>query len=81
VAEAERRLSAREETELELLETIEPWGEKRADFRAARICETIARANGSKADFDRFLKLFDFEPRKEQTPQESEEILEAAAKR
>ena len=75
-----RRISALELKQWELLESIEPWGERRADIRAARLCETIIRSNGGKATFKELLAMFEFE-RHQQTEAEADEILEAAAHR
>jgi len=35
-------------SEWELYEELEPFGERRADYRAASICHVIAMANGAK---------------------------------
>lgn len=55
VAELGRRMSSREVSEWEAYEAIEPFGERRADYRAASICQVIALANGAKD-----VKLEDF---------------------
>jgi hypothetical protein len=58
----------------QLLETIEPWGEARADYRAAVICWTIASCNysgkGRRPQLKDFLKMFDFSIQKEQSDEE-----------
>lgn len=61
-----------------MLEGIEPWGEKRADYRAARIVEAICHSQGAKMEFRDILKMFDFDPK---PPDEEcdEEVLESAA--
>ena len=63
------RISGSEELTWQLLETVEPWGEKRADYRAAVICWTICSANwsgrGRRPQLKDFLKYFDFEPEQE----------------
>lgn len=41
-------MSSREVSEWQVYETIEPFGERRADYRAASICQTIALVNGAK---------------------------------
>ena len=48
-AELGRRMSSREMSEWEVYEALEPFGERRADYRAASICYTIALANGAKS--------------------------------
>jgi hypothetical protein len=56
---------------LEVLEQIDPWGPKRADYRAAVTCWTIAcchhSGKGRGPQLKDFLKYFDFEPREEKT--------------
>ena len=41
------------------MESIEPWGERRADYRAARIIEAIYLANGCKPDIKKIMAMFD----------------------
>lgn len=41
-------MSSREVSEWQAYEAIEPFGERRADYRAASICHVIALANGAK---------------------------------
>jgi len=41
-------MSSREISEWRLYEEVEPFGERRADYRTASICHTIAAANGAK---------------------------------
>jgi len=48
VAELGRRMSSREMSEWQVYEAIEPFGERRADYRAASLCHIIAVANGAK---------------------------------
>lgn len=55
VAELGRRMSSRELSEWQLYEELEPFGERRADYRTASICHTLALANGAKN-----VKLEDF---------------------
>ena len=56
------------------MEQIEPWGEKRADYRAAVVCWVIASWNyggkGRRPQLKDYLKLFDFETKAEQTDEE-----------
>jgi hypothetical protein len=65
----------------ELLEDIQPWGQRRDDYRAAVICWTLASVNhsgkGRKPQLKDFLKPFDFEPK----PEQSDEELAALFKR
>jgi hypothetical protein len=49
-------MSSREVSEWQAYEAIEPFGERRADYRAASICHTLYLLNGGKDD----LKLEDF---------------------
>jgi len=63
------------------LESIDPWGERRADYRAAVICWVIASVNsssrGRRPQLKDFLKMFEFD-----SPQEgNEEQLERALAR
>jgi hypothetical protein len=57
-------LPAHEELNWQVLEKIDPWGEKRADYRAAVICLTIATcitsSKGRKPKLSDFMKLFEF---------------------
>lgn len=48
VAELGRRMTSREQSEWQVYEELEPFGERREDYRAASICLTIANANGAK---------------------------------
>jgi hypothetical protein len=41
-------MSSRELSEWAVYEGIEPFGERRADYRAASICQIIAAAQGAK---------------------------------
>jgi hypothetical protein len=45
----------------QVAEDIEPWGERRADYRAAVICWIIACANSKRPPaFTKIMKIFDF---------------------
>jgi len=55
---------------LELLEKIDPWGQSRDDYRAARIIQSFA--GGKIRDI---LKLFDFETAEEQMDEDVEELF------
>lgn len=71
--EIKQRLSAAELFDWQLLEGIEPWGERRADYRAAVICWVIASylsSKGRRPRFGEILKLFDFEKPREQSDEE-----------
>lgn len=61
------------------LQSIEPFGEKRADLRAATIACTVANAAGgrgkNKTQFTFKDFLLDFEPKKPQTTQEMQNLL------
>jgi hypothetical protein len=61
----------------EILEYIDPWGQRRDDHRAARLAQSF----GVKGGFSQILEMFDFGPKAEQTEAESEAVLEAAATR
>jgi len=41
------------------LESIEPWGERRADYRAVRIIEAIYLANGCQPDLKKIMAMFE----------------------
>jgi hypothetical protein len=64
------RLSAYEERQLEILESIDPWGQKRDDYRAAKIIQAFR--GGRIKDI---LKEFDFETPGEQPDEDIEEII------
>jgi hypothetical protein len=73
VAELEERMSAYELQEKRLLEEIEPWGPRRADYRAAVIACTIAcchSAKGSRPKFRDFMKMFEFTRQQQSEEQE-----------
>jgi len=60
------------------LEAIEPWGEKRADYRAAMICWVFACCFSSRSNqprFSKFLKLFDFAEQPEQDDEQISQML------
>ncbi len=61
------------------MERLEPWGEKRADYRAARIIEAVYQSQGAKTEFQEILKRFDFEPKISDEDRDAE-VLEAAVK-
>ncbi|MCL2646022.1 MAG: hypothetical protein FWD61_03335 [Phycisphaerales bacterium] len=60
LAEAQAKINAREFTLWRAAYKLEPWGEDRADFRAARIAQYIASTNGWNLTFTEALKHFDF---------------------
>jgi hypothetical protein len=66
-----------------LLEHIEPWGPKRADYHAAVICWTIAAAHyggtGRRPQLRDFLKLFDFDGPEAQTTEDLAGLFAAIA--
>lgn len=65
----------------QLLETIDPWGEKRADYRAAVICYIIACCMGSskhRPKLEDYKKYFDFNP--EQKNEDDDDWLEKIKK-
>lgn len=67
VGEIETRMTARELVEWELLEKIEPFGEKRADYRAALIAQQIVNVAiikpSARKKIDAFLLEFKTERR------------------
>jgi len=48
VAELGRRMSSEEVSEWRAYEAIEPFGERRADYRTASLCLVVALASGAK---------------------------------
>lgn len=68
-------MSGYEALRWELLEIIDPWGPKRADYQAARIVWAIANVFGGKMSFKKILKLFNFAEVTEQTDKEIEQIF------
>ena len=56
---------------MELLEKIDPWGQSRDDYRAARIIQSFA--GGKMKDI---LKAFDFEDAEEQADEDVEGLFE-----
>jgi hypothetical protein len=65
----------------QLLEAIEPWGEKRADYRAAVIAWiTVCGFSGKrKPAFKKILKMFEFGKGREQSDEEITQIFKAMA--
>lgn len=54
-------MSSYEEQQWRILEEIEPWGQRRADYRTARIMWYIACANcKNPPSFEKILSMFDF---------------------
>jgi len=67
-------MSGYEYYEWRLIEHIEPWGQKRADYQFAALAWIIASCHhsgkGRKPKFKDYLKMFDFEPKREQSDEE-----------
>ena len=76
-------MSAAELARWELLESIDPWGQRRDDYRAAVICWTIASCMSSKPpSFDRVLAQFDFDRKdRRQSDDEIDRIFKVIAGR
>ena len=54
-------MSGYEEQKWRLLEEIDPWGQRRADYRAARIMWYLANANfKNPPSFEKIISMFDF---------------------
>lgn len=78
-----RRISARQMTEWMAFEQIDPFGEKRADYRAASIVQIIANVNRDTKKrpkpykIEEFLLKFERDARapKRQTPQEQSRAM------
>lgn len=81
-AEIRETISAYELAQWNVLQKIDPWGPKRADYQAAVIAWVIACcfSGKSKPSFRKFLKLFDFETAEEQTDEEIAELFETIVK-
>ena len=62
-------------------EDLEPWGERRADYRAAMIVWAIVCSNSrNPPPFAKILEMFDFRPKAgEQGPEQIEMIFEQVA--
>lgn len=77
VRELLARIDGRELAEWEAYAQIEPWGEWRADYRAALVASVIANANWGKAFTpDDFMPEFGREPPPPQTIDEQVAIFE-----
>ena len=76
-------MGAAELSRWELLESIDPWGQRRDDYRAAVICWTIASCMTTRApSFERILAQFDFDRRdRQQSDDEMERIFQVIARR
>lgn len=64
VAELLRRLSSAELSEWMRYWNVEPWGEERADMRAAIVACTVARSQGAKAKTEDFMPRYEAGERK-----------------
>lgn len=72
----ESELSAYEFERYRAAEKIEPFGEARADYRAALILFHYISANSKKRPrFSRILKMFDFSDQNESDPDEGLEMM------
>lgn len=80
VGELKTRMTATEMVDWEVLEDVDPWGQRREDYRAAILAATVMNAGGwrktggrpfTEADF-----LLDFLPRPAAAPQ-SPAVIEA----
>lgn len=66
-------MSAYEAAQWQVLERIDPWGQRRADYRAARIIQAICGIMAKRAPrLTEILKMFDFVTE----PQSDEEIMD-----
>lgn len=74
-------MSGYEALRWELLEQIDPWGPKRADYRAAVLTFVMACcfSGKRKPKFKKFLQMFDFGDKHEQTDEEIEQIFNQIA--
>lgn len=70
-------MSAYELAQKEILEQIDPWGPRRADYQAAVIAWVMASVFGGKRKprFKKFMQMFEFAERHEQTDEEIEQIF------
>jgi len=82
VPELNERMSAYELTEKKILEQVDPWGPKRADYQAAVIAYVTACcfSGKRKPSFKKILKLFDFEMAEEQTDEEIAQLFRTIVK-
>lgn len=85
MAELNERMSGYELLRWEILERSDPWGPKRADYRAAVIAWVMASCFGGKRKpkFKKFLQMFDFGEKHEQTDEDGffEQIEKMAGKK
>ena len=80
MAELNERMSAYELAQKELLEWIDPWGPKRGDYRAAVIAWVMASCFSKRTPkFKKFLKMFEFAEKHEQTDEEVEQLFHQMA--
>ena len=80
VPELNERMSAYELAQKEILEQIDPWGPKRGDYRAAVIAWVTASCFSKAAPkFRKFLRMFDFGEKHEQTDEDIENIFKQMA--
>ncbi len=66
----------------ELLERIDPWGQRREDFHAATICWTIYHANcKTPPEFEKVLEYFDFDKAyREQSDEQMSRVFDKLAR-
>ena len=80
IPELNERMSAYEAAQKEILEQIDPWGPKRGDYRAAVIAWVTASCfSKTTPKFRKFLRMFDFCEKQEQTDEDIGQIFEQMA--
>ncbi len=76
-------MSSRELSEWEAFSRLEPFGEDRADFRAAMICCTMANAWRGKGDPafkpQDFMPFLEVDPPEPQDPEDMKRVLQGVA--
>lgn len=72
---------AREQLDWQVLESIDPWGQKRDDARFAMLCSAVMNAAGArKANGERFTVsdfILKFEPKEQKQEQQTPEQIES----
>lgn len=81
VQELLTRMTAAEELEWEVLEEVDPWGQRREDHRFALLCATVMNAAGWRKPGGRIFTesdfMLDFLPRFVASPRQSVKTMEA----
>lgn len=85
VSELKTRMTASEMIDWEVLEDVDPWGQRREDYRTAMLCAVIMNAGGwrktgSSKPFTEDDFMLDFLPRSIAVVNQNAQVIEAELK-